>query len=353
MTAATDRLNLVVRSRAEGFRWDVTDTVGRTIGTLHPELAPSMSNDTSSGIMRKVTGIRLTPDETADLNPLTDRIKPYHVLDTGDEHPLGVFLCADTQTSVYSYGDRLAGSLVDQGLVLAQEISESIGFDAGTSATSAITSVLERAGFYDVSVSVSTFELGAPLAWPAGSSGTTYASILADLCGKAGAYPCYFDNNGTATVRPIEVVDDITATLDYTDSYSRTTAGSIVESNDLLLAPNRFLAIDTSATDASIFAVYDIPDSAPHSYVNRGFHLTKVVEAPGVGGVAQALAAAQAAYTGAPQAFATATWSSPPDPRHDTFDIVRFRGSNWLETAWSLECKAGGVMSHKAQRVYL
>lgn len=284
-------LDLEVRSRREKVRFDLVDATGRKIGEVHPERKCTISNEGTAQIKRKLTGFTLTPSDTAAVNPLTDRVRPYWVLDDGSEYPLGVFLFAEASTARRSYGDRLTGTLVDQGLILAQEIDRTVGFDAGQSATSSIATVLEYAGFYGVSVAASTFELGSPVAWPAGQSGTTWAKVLDDLCAKAGAYPVHFDGDGAPVVRTIDNVAEATPVLDY---RGRIRASSIVDSNDLLIAPNRYLAVDTSATTGAIVGTFDIPDTAPHSANRRGFRITKVVEAPGVGDVAQATAAAQA-----------------------------------------------------------
>ncbi len=344
-------LDLDVLSRAEKVRFDLVDRAGRVIGELHPQVGCQIQNDTSGQIKRKLTGFVITADEYDDVNPLTDRVRPYWVLDDGDEYPLGVFLFAEASTATRSYGETLSATLVDQGLILGQGIDSTVGFSAGTSASAALTEVFNLAGFFTTSISVGSFELGAPVAWPAGKSGTTWAKIVDDLCRKSGAYPAYFDNDGTPTVRLTRDVDGVVADFDF---RSRIAAGSIGTANDLLIAPNRYMAIDTSATTGAIVGVYDIPDTAPHSFNNRGFRITRVVEAPGVGDVAQALAAAQAAYTISPVAYATASWSSPADPRLDTFDVVKlWDGENWLETSWALTCAPGGPMTHKAVRVWL
>lgn len=345
-------LDLVVTARSEKVRFDVVDNTGRVIGNVHPEMPVHISCDANAQIKRTMTGFVLPPGESADIDPISHRIRPWWVLDDGDEYPLGVFLFAEASAAMRTYGVRLTATLVDLGLVLAQEIDRTVGFDTGTAGAAAIAQLLELAGIYDPQVSVSSsFELGSPIAWPAGSAGTTWAKVLDELCSMAGAYPAYFDPSGRCVVRTIDNVDTTPPRLDYS---RRATAGSIVTSNDLLIAPNRYLAVDTSATGAAITAIFDVPDTAPHSYARRGFRITKVVEAPGVGDEQQAYAAAQAAYTSTPVAYEAATWSSPPDPRAGTFDIVRLWDNNtWLETSWSLTCAPGGPMTHRATRVYL
>lgn len=345
-------LDLEILSRAEKVRFDLVDKTGAVLGAIHPETAVTISNDANAQIKRTLSGFHLASSEYDDVNPLTDRVRPYWVLSTGDEYPLGIFLFADASTQRWSYGRTLTASLVDQGLILAQEISESLGFDAGTTASAAIVRTFEAAGFYDADVASTAYTFGSPIAYPAGKGGTTYAKILADLCQRAGYYPAYFDNDGAARVRATATLADASPTLNYIDG-GRITSGTIVEANDLLKAPNRFLVIDTAATTGDVSYVYDIPADAPHSYENRGFRITKTIEAPGVGDKVQAENVARAYYSSNPQAYETAVWSSPPDPRHDTFDIVNYRGVNFLELGWSLTCAPGGAMAHTASRVYL
>jgi hypothetical protein len=128
--------------------------------------------------------------------------------------------------------------------------------------------------------------------------------------------------------------------------------GSVVESDNLLNAPNRFLVISNSGdADAEpIVGQFDVPSSAPHSIDNRGFVILDTRDL-------------QSASTS--QAFAMARTlaltntiveqreiATPPDPRHDSYDVVHWDGENWLEVAWSMTLIEGGSMSHVLQKLY-
>ena len=352
MATATELLDLTVLSRGEKVRFDIVDSASRLVGTVTPQRPVTIDNDSSQQIKRRMTNFVLSASDYASFNPLTHRVKAYWVLSSGNEYPLGVFMCADAQSARYSYGRTLSATFVDLGLLLSQQLAETLSFPDGTLATSVITQTLNAAGVFSVSAGASNYTLGSPIAYPAGRGGTTYAKVLEDICSKAGYYAAYFDNTGVLQVRATQVVASVTPTLNYIDG-GRIISQSITESNDLLTAPNRFTVIDTSATTGAVAYPYPIPATAPHSFENRGFYLTKVIEAPGVGDVGQARQVAQAYYTQNPQAYETVVWSSPADPRHDTFDVVNFRGTNYLETKWSLVCMPGGPMTHTASRVYL
>ena len=353
MATTAELLDLeVLVTRAEKVRFDLVDQTGLVLGTLHPQAPAQISNDATQQIKRRLSNLLITADEYADINPLADRVKPYWVLENGDELPLGLFLFADTASQRYSYGQTMTATLVDKGLILTQELAGSLGFPAGTTASAAIAQTLEAAGIFGAVIEATSYTLSSPIAWPAGKSGTTYAKVLEDLCLTAGYHSPYFDNDGDPVVRTATNLATASSSYDYIDG-GRIVAGSIVEANDLLNAPNRFLVVDTSATAAVVVYDYTIPYDAPHSFENRGFYITKTVEAPGVGDVDQARSVAEAYYQQTPQAYETVAFTSPADPRHDTFDVVNYRGTTYLEIRWSLRCAPGGPMTHQATRVYL
>lgn len=351
MATTTQLLDLDVLVRAEKVRFDICDATLSKVGEIHPQAAAQIDNTATQQIKRRLSSLLIASSEYADINTLQHRIRPYWVLENGDELPLGVFLFADASTHRYSYGTTLEATCVDQGLILAQELGASLGFDTGTSASDAISAVFEAAGIYNAEVAASTYTLGSPIGWPAGKGGTTYAKVLDDLCLMAGYHSAYFDNDGTPVARQATDLSTATATLEYLDG-GRIMSGTIIEANDLLNAPNRFLVVDTAATTGVVSYALNIPADAPHSYQSRGFYVTKTIEAPGAGNVEQAQQVAEAYYQQTPQAYETVIWSSPGDPRHDTFDVINYRETNYLEVGWSLRLGPGGPMTHKATRVY-
>jgi hypothetical protein len=125
-----------------------------------------------------------------------------------------------------------------------------------------------------------------------------------------------------------------------------------VETDDVLTAANRFIVVSNGATDMSapISGVYDIPSSAPHSIANRGFVIPKTVSRQVE---TSQQAGAIAANLGQRQTiFERLHIATAPDPRHDSYQVIRWQGENWLETAWTLPMVAGGVMTHTARKVY-
>lgn len=339
-----------VSMRAEGPRFDLVDKDGNYMGEVHPQRTPQIDNSGQGSIKRRLSSFTLNPSEQSAINRLTERVNPYWVFGDGTQYQLGVMLWADASESVRDYGSWVPSTLVDQGLILDQNIPNTIGFVADTLITDALTAVAIAAGFNTASIDASSATLGGPLGWAAGK--TKWGQILTKLCGLAGFYDWYFTNNGTLRMRTMDDLTVVTPTLTY-KTNQRVIANSIVKANDLLKAPNRYVAIDTAAKENATVGIYDLPDSAPHSIARRGFPLVRQLDAPGVASVQAAVDFAQAFAQTDPKAYETVVFDAAPDPRHETFDPVTFYDNLYVELSWSLKCAPGGPQHHSMKRIYL
>jgi len=127
---------------------------------------------------------------------------------------------------------------------------------------------------------------------------------------------------------------------------------SITRSTDIITAPNRFIVVDngSNATGQAIVGSYDIPPSAPYSITQRGFVIPKVFTMQ-VNNEVQAnrVAAALGVQNSITE---TITFTTPPDPRHDSYDVCKLLDQLWLERSWSMNLVEGGQMTHTATRFY-
>lgn len=350
MTTTAELLDLEVDHRSATFRFDLLSSDGIALGQVdvQADRPPQVVNNINRPIKRSMRGLRIPSAAYAEIDTLTERIAPVMVLSNGAEFPLGVFLFADAAR--YRRTDSLDSDsvLVDQSLILDQATSTSIGYSAGASVRDAVVEQLAAAGFLTVSVDSSARTFGGPVAWPAG---TSRLAVLNELAGMMGAYSPYFDNGGIATVRLVPDLATATPDLIYGED-GRIYADTIVETDDLLEAPNRYIAISSDATEEPVVGVFDVPDDAPHSIANRGFAIASVRDVQGLENQAAAVDAARAAYAQDSSTFFWADFASAPDPRHDTFDIVAYRGVNYREQAWSLDLVEGAPMTHSLRRIY-
>lgn len=335
--------------RAETVAFDVMDGSLAVIGQTYPDRdgAPKVTNQVSRTIKRTLSGMLLPAPDAAAIDPFRDRIRPRWVIE-GDPtvYPLGVFLFADASALRRSYGDDLATELVDQTFVIDQPVGSSTSYSIGQRLDLAMTAVASAVGVPSFYVEPTLTALERPAVWP--GSATWYA-VLADLATMAGYLPPHFDNAGQLLL--VSAPDPATATRSY-PAGSPIIDPSIVHTDDLLTAPNRWEVVDNGATTGPIVGVYDLPASAPHSFFNRGFYITDYTEQQGLESVTAANLAARARALVDPSAVERASFDTVCDPRHDTFDVIDYDGRRWLEEAWSVTCRAGSRQTHEMRALY-
>lgn len=348
-------LDLQLGIRVAGFRFDLLDAANRHVGTLDVDVTdgyPRITNNINRTIKRTLDNLVLPPAQVGDVNPLVHRVQPYMVFSNGSEFPLGIFLWADDTRRVHSFGSFGYGQMVDQGLILDQPSEKGAGYARGTHVAAALEAEFTKAGLtlWDIDPDIDSV-IGEAIGWPAG---THRSQIAAELCNLASAYSPFFSNAGLITVRKVDDLSTATPDLSYyTDVRSRVLEDTITEGNNVLDAPNRYIVIDGSAPDSPVVAYYDVPASAPHSKEQRGFVVATVINENGLPSVAAALARAQAAYgAGKEAALQHVSFSSPPDPRHDTFQIVAYNDVKYREQEWVLTCQDGSDMTHQLRRSY-
>lgn len=347
MATDADLLDLVVPERASKFRLDVLDATLSYIGTLGAQAdAPAtVENNINRTIKRTLNGVKIPRNVSAAVNPYTDRVRPMMVLENGSEYPLGVFLYADRSRLIDTAGEDHEASLVDQSIILDQGIAQAYSVPAGTVITTAITTLLATTPLVSYVVDQTAQQVGSALTWPAG---TSLLKIVNDLAALAGFYSLFFDNAGVARVVVVPDLTTTTPTLTYAKG-GRVLRSSIVRSDDALDTPNRYVAVDSSGSGFS--GVWDVPADAPWSAANRGYIVTSTVTVQGLASTSDAAAAAKAAGQ-QDTSYEHLKFSTPPDPRHDTFDVIEFDGARWREQAWAITLREGTAMKHDLRRVY-
>lgn len=326
------------------YRFDLADGVtGEHLGQIHPiRSGATITHDTSRTIKRELR-LSLGVTDTAAINPLTDRVVPSMLL-AGQQYPLGRFQFTDETDAVSTGGNRGTVVLMDEMFLVDQQISS--GFGPTTAVQDAILELVSGLPLPAVIVEASPFSaLGG---WAPGSG---RGQILSAYATQGDYMTPWLDNNGA--FRMIRTVDPDTAvlTIDF-DRGARVIADSISETSDLLTAPNRFIVTSTAgdAFDAPILGTYDVPPSAPYSIAQRGFVIPQTGNLQ-LANTTQANAAAR--NLGIRQSvFRRTQLSTAPDPRHDSYDVVRWQGVNWLELGWSLTLQPGAPMTHVLRRSF-
>jgi hypothetical protein len=335
------------------FRFDLVDAeTGRLVRTLTPYVQPAtLSHDTGQTIKRRLS-LSLGVSDTAAVDTIAHRVLVYLVDYLGADWPLGRYMFSTNSRRVTTAGELSAPALMDEEFIVDQPMSA--GFPQGqTLATVDVGDLLAAlmAGFQQISYVAEPTPYASNSSW---AFGTSAYQVVTDLATQGAYFSPWIDNTGT--LRLIRAFDPAVRVPDIDwDRYAHVYADSVQEDDDLLTAPNRFIVVSNSASASSDYAApivgtYDIPVNAPNSIQNRGFvvplvqqlQLTSPDQAQGV---ATSVGIAATVYE-------TATMTTYPDPRHDSYDVIRWQGQNWLELSWSMDLVAGGAMTHTIRKAY-
>lgn len=351
-----------VGQRTSTFRFQLVNAVtGKIERDLTPlrDTAPTINHDTSRTIKRQLSGLSLGVDDSARVNVIQSRVIVTMEIG-GVSWPLGRYMFTDRSQQTFTSGKLTNATLFDEMFMIDQEIEASVSAQFASVATGGnvvinntlrcsdvITQVLDP---FDITTLIEPSPYLTVSAWPAG---TYRGVVLEDLSVQGDWFSPWIDNQARMRfIRTFDPADQLpTIDLDATNTVFR---DSIVTTDDVLVAPNRFIVINNSATDdgmtVPIVGRYDVPSSAPHSILNRGFVIPDIEELP-LTNAAQASAVARnlGIRRTVVQRVSLAT---TPDPRHDSYDVIRWQGVNWLELSWSLTCVEGGAMTHDMRRAF-
>lgn len=348
------------------------------LGELHPEEGGTVACDTSQAVTRSLK-ITLAPGDAEGWDPVEDRVRVWLVDAAGTEWPIGGrYMAVDDTAATDSAGTVRPLALADETWQLSHEIGR--GFSAYAAAGDSsrqgrvqnVARVAERflTRYMLFNPGAETGPSATPrrpwrmpyrvdpspyqssAAWSGTSTGTSVMEALA----VAGDYMRpWVDNMGTYRLLRTFDPADPGRVPDFDFDRDGWDADPVpAETTDLINAPNRYIVVANSGTGNSaagpVVGTYDVPATAPWSIARRGYVVPKTETMP-VETIPQAAAAARA-IAQRQQVYRRVTIHTPPDPRHDAHQVVRWRGETWLQTAWSMPLTPGASMSHTLRRAY-
>jgi hypothetical protein len=332
-----------VGQRSSTFRFErINGVSGEFLGEIHPIRNASLSHDTSRVIKRQLT-LNLGKEDAAAINPLVDRIVVSMLLGDGSVWPLGRYMFTDTSEVIFTSGELANVTLNDEMFLVDQQLT--VGYD-GFSKNAAQIYEEVLAGLpvtFTVEQSISTMSQS----W---TIGTNRGSLLDAVAVTGDYFSPWFGNDGEMhLIRTFNPADQVPQ-FDW-DSGNQVLRDGITQTSNILTAPNRFIVVSNSnVSDLPIVGIADVPVTAPNSFLNRGFYIAnvqtlQVTDATQAQAVATGLANRQTI-------FETVNLGTAPDPRHDSYDVIFWKGALWLELAWSMALIEGGRMSHTLRKGY-
>jgi len=335
------------RSELFTFGW-VNGVTGEVLGELHPERGspPQLSHDSTGTTKRRLT-FQLGADETAAIDPITDRVLPAMTVG-GVTWPLGRYMFTDQDLAADTGGERGAYTLLDEMFAVDQQLETS--FTSTDNVRLAILALLAGArGAVNLPPVIEATSFSASGSVTVGQS----RGQGLDSYATQGDYfsPWFAHDQALHMIRTFDPADEV-PDLDF-DAGGKVVRDTIHKRSDVLTAPNRFVVTSTAADAASsgaLVGVYDVPSSAPFSEQQRGFRIVDVSQAQLVT-PAQVTAAARNRGLRA-TVYNRVTVTTALDPRHDSYNVIRFLGDNWLELGWTMELRPGGAMQHTMRKAY-
>lgn len=309
---------------------------------------PTLSHDTTRTTKRQLS-VAFGVADTALIQEEQDRIFLY-MLAAGRTWPLGHYAFSSEQDAVSTGGSRSTDVLLDEMTNVDQQLEAGFPSVAQSSTIFAVETAvgLLLQGFLIPGIDIAPSPFNIVGAW---GPGTTRGQVLAAMAQQGDFQTPWFGNDGRfkmiRTVNP----EESEPTIDM-DRGARVIRDSITATSTLLSAPNRFIVISNGgdAQKLPIVGRYDVPPSAPNSIQNIGFVRPSVTNAQ-LSSQDQANAAAR--QVGLNHTITrTVQLVTPPDPRHDGYDVVRWQAQNWLEIAWSMQLTEGGQMTHTLRRSF-
>lgn len=326
------------------FRFDLTDGVtGENLGEIHPLRGASLTHDTTRTIKRQLS-LSLDAVDTADINTIRDRVSPWMVFPNGQEYPLGRYMFTDSTRQVFTSGKLGQMALNDEMFLVDQAVSAGVnGF------LNSVNAVIEKI----LDALPVTFTI-APSPYISGQSwgiGAGRGQILEALAVTGDFFSPWFDNTGILRfIRSFDPAEKVPE-FDW-DTGDQVLRAGIVESDDLLTAPNKFIVISNAAErlNVPIVGTASVPPTAPHSLANRGFEILQQQDLQ-LTTINQAFAVATN-LANRQTIFERVSLSTAPDPRHDSYNVIRWQDELWLELAWSMALTEGGEMNHLLRKAY-
>lgn len=324
------------------MRFEVLNSALESIDFIHPLACDGISANTTGASKRQLQGFTVTDKDLRRLDPFAHRIKPWAAFEDGSLWPCGVFVFTDASNQVGTYTSVLKSVLLDQDFILNQGLRASFGLQPHGLIRPAVIELLQGAGIVDFTVPAdNNAVVGQPPAWPAG---TSRLKILEELCTLAGWLPPYFDNTGRCVIKPPpDVIND---PPDHIYSARRVLYDSVVENENLLNAPNLYLVIGSGGQDGDISAYAYVDPALPFSVENRGFEIVSVTRAQAIASSAQAQRMADTLAAGAGKGYKNVQFTGNPDPRHDLFQTVDWKGTVYREISWNLKFGPAGPHTH-------
>lgn len=344
-------------ARTLDFRYRVLRG-GADVGLIRPteDGWPSIRMDNNSEIRTSMKGVFYPPD--MEINWLGDEICPEMIID-GVNYPLGIYLPATVTYKTTATGERIDLEAYDRSwLARDSKLSERQYFPAGTNYVEAASSLLAAAGISVISA------VSSPLTMPEAREdweiGTSRLAIANELLTEIGYRDVWMDASGTARLEPYETINaqNIRHTISDRDIKSLLLPG-MDRNTDIYNAPNVFIAIcsNPEKTNGMVAQAENNSGESPLSIPRRGRRIVQVTRVSNIASQTELQALVNRQLTDSLIAGENIQVTTGLLPGFDSGEVTALQYGELFticrEKSWSMELKAGGMMTHTLEREVL
>lgn len=343
-------------TRSLDFRYRIMRG-GADYGELYPaaNASPRISMRSSNAVKTSFSGTFLPPEK--DVDWMSDEIRPEILLD-GVTYGLGIFRPIKVQRIDDGTAESLSISANDRCWTVRDTRSESrVYFAAGTNYVAAAVSVLTGAGISVINAAATDATLDEDREWPIG---TSRLDIVNELLTEINYGQLWFDGSGAAMIRPVRIpaAVNISHVLDETKIESLLLPG-IQSETDVLSAANVFICVCSNADkdDVMTAVAENTNPQSPLSIARRGKRITKVIQINNISSQEALQAFANRQVSDSMMAGEVITAKTCLLPGFGVDDVTSIRYGDLMaicrESAWTMDLKVGGQMTHTLERTVM
>lgn len=303
-------------------------------------------------LTRLKSSARITMTEDSDIDYLSDMIKIICVINNKRD-AIGQFLLSSPKRKISDVETIRDCECYSKLKILDDEkIETRYTALAGTNAVNEVKRLIGNS--YPFSIPDSTLTTSTDKDW---EIGTPKLDIINDLLAVINYNSLSVDNNGVFISSPYALPTDREIQVIYEDNEYSTIYTDLEEDIDLYDVPNVIVRYTNSAEiNPPLVASYENNNpSSPTSTINRG---RKIVSAAAVSDVADLqtlqLIAKKNAYESNDR-YSYVEFKTAINPVHGYLTCIQLKAydlnNKYIESEWSIDCKTGGEMHHRARRI--
>lgn len=353
-----DVMKLLVGSRKIDFEYELLDNQERMLGTVNAagsvsfnsssEVMGTASFEIQEGQLKKYAGLYM------DM-----RVRPcFKLFAPGGwlKYPLGIYILSSPRRKEKDNTIYWEVEAYDKGIILKEDkLTDRLYIPAGSNYIAEVKKILLSAGIDKFIIENSTLSTNTDLEFEIGTSKVEAAN---ELLYAINYYPIHFDYRGFAeTSRYIEPMQRETEFGYMTDDNSIVLPGTS-QGNDMYGVPNVVIRYLDNPDEVPLRSIYrnDDPGSIV-STVRRGRQIVDVESVEDIADQDTLDAYTRRIAIEKSQMNDTVSLQTALMPMHGFRNCLFVRDdklgieTKYIEYAWSMELKVGGVMQHELKRV--